>query len=91
MELGRKFYMLCVVGVQYTNNFWQLLQAYSVLNFWACIHMDMYTKDTMKMVKGRSHVISHAIWACYFYPVAVGTLPAAPGVMYKSFKLLLLS
>ena len=82
--------MLYLGSIQHTNNFWQWFNVHGLLDFWAHLqkHQDMYTKSVEQIIKDRSYAISYAIWACYLCPVALGTLPAAQGVTYKVFKLL---
>ena len=47
--------------------------------------MDIYTKDVAQMIKDKSHAISRVTWAYHLYPVAMGTLLAVLGDMYKNF------
>ena len=50
------------------------------------IHMDMYTKGIVQMIKDRSYAMSCIALASHLYPVVVGALPAVWGVTYKKFN-----
>ena len=87
----QKSYTLCVLGVQHASKCQQLFWIHVVLNGWACTHTSGYIHAGCSMNdQNRSHAISHVVWAYHLYLAAVGALPAAQGVIHKSFLLLVL-